>query len=120
MNRHTYLLPEVQRNSDKKMTDMEANHKSLIANLNTRIAELEKQRDHYKEEVGSLQATLMKDSDARVQMAVAKFKNLPQEIDSLKVVVEMRSQEIHQLRSQNLEYQRQVRVKYVRKLLENY
>ncbi len=94
---------------EKKASDVDANHKTLVANLNMRIGELEKQRDHYKEEVGSLQATLMKDSDTRVQMAVAKFKNLPQEIDSLKVVVEMRSQEIHHLRSQNLEYQRQVR-----------
>ena len=36
-------------------------------------------------------------------MAIAKYRHMPAEIESLRTVIEMRSQEIHDLRKHNLE-----------------
>lgn len=49
-----------------------------------------------------------RDSDQRVQAAIASYKHLPQEIDSLHVVLDMRMQEMHTLRSKNMELEKQV------------
>lgn len=44
------------------------------------------------------------------QCALAPFKNLPQEIESLKTVLEMKNDEINKLRSQNIELQKKVSI----------
>ena len=44
-----------------------------------------------------------------IQIAMQPYKNLPAEIESLRTVIEMRSQEIHDLRKRNLELETQVR-----------
>lgn len=44
-----------------------------------------------------------------LQCALAPYKDLPQEIESLKTVLEMRNEEINKLRSQNVELQKKVR-----------
>ena len=49
------------------------------------------------------------DTEQRVQRAVSQFQQLPQEIESLRAVLEMRNQEIHDLRRKNLEIEKQVR-----------
>ena len=48
------------------------------------------------------------DTEQRVQRAVSQFQQLPQEIDSLRAVLEMRNQEIRELRSKNAEIEKQV------------
>ena len=50
-----------------------------------------------------------RDADLKVQMALAPFRHLPQEIESLKAVMELRNQEIHDLRRQKGELERRVR-----------
>jgi hypothetical protein len=44
-----------------------------------------------------------RDSDMKVQMAIAPFVHLPAEIESTKAVLEMKNQEIHDLRRQKAE-----------------
>ena len=44
----------------------------------------------------------------RLQMALAQYRHLPQEIESMRAVMEMRNTEIHELRRQKLEIQKQV------------
>lgn len=41
-------------------------------------------------------------------MALAPYKNLPQEIESLKLVIDMRNEEIRDLRRQKIETEKQV------------
>ena len=43
------------------------------------------------------------------QLAIAPYKSLPQEIESLKTVLEMRNDEIQKLRNQNTELAKKVR-----------
>ena len=42
------------------------------------------------------------------QMALAPFRHLPQEIESMRAVMDMRNQEIHELRRQKLELEKRV------------
>ena len=43
-----------------------------------------------------------------VQMALAPYLNLPQEIESLRTVIDMRTEEIQKLRRQNMDLEKQV------------
>ena len=49
-----------------------------------------------------------RDTELRVQSAIAPYRHLPQEIESLKTVLELRNQEIHELRHRNLDLQSEV------------
>ena len=49
------------------------------------------------------------DADAKIQRALHSYQQLPAEIESLKAVLEMRNQEIHELRRKNNDYEKQVR-----------
>lgn len=42
------------------------------------------------------------------QMALAPYRNLPQEIESLKLVIEIRNEEIQKLKTRNVELEKQV------------
>lgn len=42
-------------------------------------------------------------------MALAPYRNLPQEIESLKLVIEIRNEEIQKLKNRNVELEKQVR-----------
>lgn len=42
------------------------------------------------------------------QMALAPYRNLPQEIESLKLVIEIRNEEIQKLKNRNVELEKQV------------
>ena len=49
-----------------------------------------------------------RETEFKVQQAIAPYKHLSQEIDSLRAVMELRNQEVHELRRQKLELQKQV------------
>ena len=50
-----------------------------------------------------------RDADMKVQVALTPYKHLPAEVESLKAVLELRSNEIHKLRGQKAELEREVR-----------
>ena len=52
--------------------------------------------------------TFQQDSDMKVQLAIKPFQQLPAEIESLKAVLDMRNEEIHELRRDKLDLERQV------------
>jgi len=94
--------------TEKKLVDLELSFKIQQTSLEAKITDIAVERDRYKKDAQDWQAALMRDADAKVQAAVAKFQDLPKEVESLKVVVQMRSEEVHHLRMQNAELQRQV------------
>lgn len=51
-----------------------------------------------------------REAEMRIQSAMASLSHLPQEIDSLKAVIELKNGELHELRHQNMELQREVRL----------
>ena len=49
-----------------------------------------------------------RDTERKVQAALAPYKHIQQEIESLKAVMELRNQEIRELRRQKLELEKQL------------
>lgn len=49
-----------------------------------------------------------RDMEQKLHFALLPFRHLPQEIESLKAVLEVRNVELHNIRCQNLELHRQV------------
>lgn len=107
------VLELLNKHSDEK-TRLEQLHTSSLENIKTRMLEQEaklsseqteeKQRLTSKiteltSQVKCLEENLSNGSDYRVKMAHGKMVNLQQEVDSLKTVLEMRTDEIHELRT---------------------
>lgn len=65
------------------------------------------------EEMRRREATYMescqREMEQKLHLALLPYRHLPPEIESLKTVLELRNVELHGLRHQNLELQRQVR-----------
>jgi len=55
--------------------------------------------------------TCQRECELRIQSALTSFSHLPQEIDSLKAVIELKNNELHELRQQNRDLQREVRIR---------
>ena len=56
----------------------------------------------------SFMEACQRESEMRIQAALASLSHLPQEIDSLKAVVELKNNQLHELRHKNMELQREV------------
>ena len=72
--------------------------------METLRGECEEMRDRER----TLQERTQREADIKVHMALAQYKHLPAEIDSLKAVMEMRNQELHELRRKKLDLEKQV------------
>jgi predicted RNase H-like nuclease (RuvC/YqgF family) len=60
-----------------------------------------------------------RDYELRLQSAMASVSHLPQEIDSLKAVIELKNNELHELRHQNMELQREVCYQILKTVVTN-
>ena len=59
------------------------------------------------------QEACRRDGALQVQRALAPYHHLPQEIDSLKAVLELKNEEIKQLRAHKLQLEQQVQRKII-------
>ena len=55
-----------------------------------------------------LEERTQREADMKIHLALAKYQHLPAEIESLKAVMEMRNQELHELRHKKLDLEKQV------------
>ena len=107
------VLELLNKHSDEK-TRLEQLHTSSLENIKTRMLEQEAKLSSEQTEeklrlttkiteltsqVKCLEENLGNGSDYRVKMAHGKMVNLQQEVESLKTVLEMRTDEIHELRT---------------------
>lgn len=69
------------------------------AALGLKMDELHKLCDRYKIEARQLEETLMKDTEKKMSAVSERFTTYQSEIDSLRAVLEMKNQEIHELRN---------------------
>ena len=107
------VLELLNKHSDEK-TRLEQLHTSSLENIKTRMLEQEAKLSSEQTEeklrltgkiteltsqVKCLEENLGNGSDYRVKMAHGKMVNLQQEVESLKTVLEMRTEEIHELRT---------------------
>ena len=95
-NRLEQLHTSIHESFKSKMSEQEdrlqSAHLEDKASLTTKVSDLTFQ-------VKTLEENLHNGSDYRVKMAQNKMMNLQQEVDSLKTVLEMKTGEIHELRT---------------------
>lgn len=89
---HTSSLEEIKTRTLEQEAKLSSEQTEEKLRLNNKITELTSQ-------VKCLEENLNNGSDYRVKMAQGKMVNLQQEVDSLKTVLEMRTDEIHELRT---------------------
>lgn len=81
---------------------------SLFCMMQEKVEFLRTEGEEMRRREAAYMESCQRDYELRLQSAMASVSHLPQEIDSLKAVVELKNKELHELRHQNMEMQREV------------
>ncbi|XP_033744312.1 uncharacterized protein LOC117330198 [Pecten maximus] len=107
-HKHEQQMEELHKQHRDKLEDITHRFESMKMNLSDKVESLRYECDDLRVRARMSEEALMRDSDYKVQMALAPFRNMPEEIRSLKLVVEMRNEEIQKLRQRNIQLEKQV------------
>ncbi|XP_053398863.1 CAP-Gly domain-containing linker protein 1-like isoform X3 [Mercenaria mercenaria] len=116
---HGESIKDLQRKQENQMEEHHKQHQdkleeitgrfdSIKLTLSEKVETLRSECDRLRDRAHSCEEALQRDSDFKVQCALAPYKNLPQEIESLKTVLEMRNEEINKLRNHNTELKKKL------------
>ncbi|KAL4230864.1 Microtubule-associated tumor suppressor candidate 2 [Mactra antiquata] len=101
-------MEELHKQHQDKLEDITGRFDSIKLTLSEKVETLKNECDRLRDRARHCEEALQRDSDYKVQCALAPYKDLPQEIESLKMVVEMRNEEINKLRSNNTELRKKL------------
>ncbi|XP_071950599.1 uncharacterized protein [Antedon mediterranea] len=106
---------EVVRKEMQNEFDIETEKKRMAAENRERQLQddsfnLKFQCERLTQKSKMLEDVLQKDSDEKLQAAIAQYKDLPDEVESLKTVLELRNKDIHDLRRQKMELEKELEV----------
>ncbi|XP_069129978.1 restin homolog isoform X2 [Argopecten irradians] len=107
-HKHEQQMEELHKQHRDKLEDITHRFESMKMNLSDKVESLRYECDDLRVRARMSEEALQRDSDYKVQMALAPFRNMPEEIRSLKLVVEMRNEEIQKLRQRNIQLEKQV------------
>ncbi|XP_023234351.1 restin homolog isoform X2 [Centruroides sculpturatus] len=117
--KHTMSLIDLESNHQRQIEDMkrfhaeeleeiEYNHQQTRILLSNQLKELEQQCKGLKHQAKLVEEALQRDTDTKIQWISAKKADLEKEVDSLKTVLDMKRNEIHALRKENLEMKKEL------------
>nr|XP_006814588.1 PREDICTED: probable GPI-anchored adhesin-like protein PGA55-like [Saccoglossus kowalevskii] len=98
ITQHQDEIEEITKEYTTKIKNITTDCEKQLFPLKDEVETLTFQLENYKEKVKMLEEALQKDSDKKVQVAIAQFKDLPAEVESLKCVIELKNKEIHDQR----------------------
>ncbi|CAH1268120.1 MTUS2 [Branchiostoma lanceolatum] len=101
-------IEELKRQHQEQISSLTTNFEKTRLSLEDQIETLNFQYQRQKDKAQMFEEALNKDTDMRVQAAITPYKHLPAEVDSLKAVLDIKSQEVHDLRKRNMELDKQV------------
>ncbi|XP_078602513.1 uncharacterized protein LOC144876753 isoform X3 [Branchiostoma floridae x Branchiostoma japonicum] len=104
----TQEIEELKRQHQEQIGSLTTNFEKTRLSLEDQIETLNFQYQRQKDKAQMFEEALNKDTDMRVQAAITPYKHLPAEVDSLKAVLDIKSQEVHDLRKRNMELDKQV------------
>ncbi|ESO93687.1 hypothetical protein LOTGIDRAFT_228499 [Lottia gigantea] len=107
-NKHDRQMEELHRQHRNKLDDINKSFEYIKCTLGEKVECLRGECEELKYRAKQSEDALLRDTDVRVQMALAPYKHLPEEVDSLKAVVEMRNEEILKLRKQKMDLEKQL------------
>lgn len=104
--KHLRAVGELNTKHTKKLRELESSRMARERELEITNDRLAQERDRLVQQTKSLEESLLNDTDHRLQAVRKLCSSLGSEVDSLKTVVEMRNNEIHDLRNQVVEKER--------------
>ncbi|XP_071124529.1 CAP-Gly domain-containing linker protein 1-like isoform X15 [Mytilus edulis] len=101
-------LWELHKQHRDKLEEITKRFEAMKLNLADKVETLRTECDELRVRARDSEEILLRDSDIKVQMAVARYRHMPAEIESLKQVLDMRNDEIFKLRNKNIDLGRAV------------
>ncbi|XP_052793314.1 CAP-Gly domain-containing linker protein 1-like isoform X2 [Mya arenaria] len=102
-SRQEHQMEELHKQHQDKLEDITSRFDGIKVTLSEKVDTLRSECERLRERARHCEDALQRDSDFKVQCALAPYKNLPKEIESLKTVLEMRNAEISKLKTHNTE-----------------
>ncbi|KAK7096765.1 hypothetical protein V1264_003830 [Littorina saxatilis] len=107
-NKHDLQMEELHAQHRNKLEDITHRFESIKLSLSEKVQSLCVECDELRIRAKCSEDALQRDADVKVQYALAPYLNLPKEIESLKTVIDMRTEEIQKLRRQNMDLVKQL------------
>ncbi|XP_076468284.1 uncharacterized protein LOC143299066 isoform X4 [Babylonia areolata] len=107
-NKHELQVEELHAQHRKKLEDITERFESIKLSLTEKVQSLCSECDDLRIRAKTSEDALQRDSDVKVQLALTPYLHLPQEIESLKTVIDMRTEEIQKLKRQNMDLVKQL------------
>ncbi|XP_072170751.1 uncharacterized protein [Diadema setosum] len=105
---HLDHLEAVMAEKDEEVRSVQADADQRTRELQDEVFKWKYQCDNQTKRIQELEEALRKEDDAKVQEAIAKYKHLPDEVTSMKAVLEIKNQEIHDLRVSKMALEKEV------------
>ncbi|GFQ91837.1 microtubule-associated tumor suppressor candidate 2-like protein [Trichonephila clavata] len=99
---------ELQLLQEREILDLEEKHAQSTKTLQEHIEQLQKKCAELKQHSMGMEDAMRKDTDTKLQWVTSRKVDLEKEVESLKAVLEMKNKELHTLRVQNLEMEKQL------------
>ncbi|KAL3880072.1 hypothetical protein ACJMK2_032343 [Sinanodonta woodiana] len=101
-------MEELHKQHQDKLEDITNRFEGIKQTLSEKVQTLKEECEQLRNHATNCEDALQKDSDIKVQAAIAPYRNLPKEIEGLRMVIEMRNDEIQKLRKQNMALEKQL------------
>ncbi|XP_070552236.1 microtubule-associated tumor suppressor 1 homolog A-like isoform X14 [Ptychodera flava] len=105
---HQQLVDGMTQEYTSKMKKLTTDFETKNRTLQDEVETLTFQCQNYKDRVKTLEENLHRDVDVKLQLALAPYKDLQAEVESLKCVLELKRVEMQELRSQKNELSKQL------------
>ncbi|XP_052258210.1 microtubule-associated tumor suppressor candidate 2 homolog isoform X2 [Dreissena polymorpha] len=97
---------ELHKQHQDNLEDITGRFDGIKMTLSEKVETLRSECDRLRDRAKHCEEALQRDSDFKVQCALAPYRSLPQELESLKTVLEMKNKEINKLRTHDIELQK--------------
>ncbi|XP_076331213.1 uncharacterized protein LOC143236684 [Tachypleus tridentatus] len=105
---HNRLIKDLERDFVNQLHQTMEDHKKVQASLKQQLKELRKHCKDLQQEKKQMEGTLQQDTSTKLQWVLAQKSTLQKEVDSLRIVLELKTTEMHQLRKDNLEMKKEL------------
>ncbi|GIX99803.1 microtubule-associated tumor suppressor candidate 2-like protein [Caerostris extrusa] len=99
---------ELQLLQEREIADLEQKHAQSTRTLQEHAEQLQKKCAELRQHSLGMEDAMRKDTDTKLQWVTSRKVDLEKEVESLKAVLEMKNKELHTLRVQNLEMEKQM------------
>ncbi|KAL8596551.1 hypothetical protein ACOMHN_059392 [Nucella lapillus] len=105
-NKHDLQMEELHAQHRNKLEDITRRFESIKLTLSEKVQTLCEECDGLRVRAKTSEEALQRDADVKVQLALSPYLHLPKEIESLKMVIDMKTEEIQKLRRHNMDLEK--------------